>query len=339
MIINKIEIDSFGPISNKINWDGLSKINLIIGKNGSGKSFLLKALYCAIRTVETIGRGNDPRSGSEIIYDKLYWTFQPDSKIGELVYKGAESNLSFSISSGNDSFSYSFGRSTNKKINNCISTFPPRDVNSVFIPSKEVLSLYPVILKSRNSDRSFGFDDTYFDLAMSLDQPVSRGEYPDYVNKSKARIEGVIGGKIVFEESKKRWVFQVGNSKYSIGITSEGIKKIAILDTLLSNNTLQPGSLLLIDEPEAALHPSAISQLMEILLLLAESEIQIFISSHSYFVIKRLLIIAQRESLSIPVLSMESSGIYSISNLVDGMPDNPIIEESINIYKEEIDLI
>ncbi|WP_368501347.1 AAA family ATPase [Oceanobacter sp. 5_MG-2023] len=46
---------------------------------------------------------------------------------------------------------------------------------------------------------------------------------------------------------------------------SEGIKKIAILDTLLGNRF----SVVFVDEPESALHPTAIVQLIDILALLA----------------------------------------------------------------------
>lgn len=42
------------------------------------------------------------------------------------------------------------------------------DITSIFIPAKEVLSLFSVILKSREIDKSFGFDDTYYDLAKAL---------------------------------------------------------------------------------------------------------------------------------------------------------------------------
>ena len=48
-----------------------------------------------------------------------------------------------------------------------------------------------------------------------------------------------------------------------------------------------------IDEPESALHPVAITKLIEIIVSLADSGIQFFIASHSYFVIKALYLAAQ----------------------------------------------
>ncbi len=56
---------------------------------------MLKALYSAVRTLEE-KRGNEPRSESEILEDKLYWTFQPDN-IGDLVQKESDGPLSLKL--------------------------------------------------------------------------------------------------------------------------------------------------------------------------------------------------------------------------------------------------
>ena len=56
----------------------------------------LKAIYSSLRTLEDYKRGNEQRSASEILADKLYWTFQAE-KIGDLVSKGADSPLSSSL--------------------------------------------------------------------------------------------------------------------------------------------------------------------------------------------------------------------------------------------------
>ena len=77
-MLKSVEISSFGPID-KAECNDLGRINLFIGHNGSGKTFLLKALYSALRTVEIYRRGKEQRSEKEILSDKLYWTFQAPS--------------------------------------------------------------------------------------------------------------------------------------------------------------------------------------------------------------------------------------------------------------------
>lgn len=333
-MINKVDLKNFGPLLN-VCWPKLSKINLVVGGNGSGKTFLLKAFYSAMRTLEEYKRGDDQRLAAEILSDKLHWTFQLD-KIGDLVTKGAGAPLSCQLTLESKVFSYSFGKDTTKDISSIENHVPPRESNSIFLPAKEVLSLHHIILKSREKDREFGFDDTYLDLARALRQPINRGRPITEFAESRRMLENILVGRVEYDEVAGRWLFKRGKQKFSIGVTAEGIKKIAILDTLLGSY-LDRDSIIFIDEPESALHPKAISELLDIVVMLAESGIQFFLASHSYFVIKKLFLISQEKSMSISVASANDGG-WLYHDLKDGMFDNSIISESIRLYKEEVGL-
>ena len=333
-MITQLKLQNFGPLA-EIDWQNLGSINLVIGGNGSGKTFLLKALYSAMRTLEEYKRGNVQRTAPEILADKLYWTFQAE-KIGDLVAKG-EAHLSFKMWVDQDEFSYGFGKDTTKQIAFLENQVNPRTSNSIFLPAKEVLSLHNIILKSREEDKVFGFDDTYLDLARALRQPSKGGRNFDDFAKSKRDLESIFGGKVEYDEGAGRWQFIKGKQRFPIGVTAEGIKKIAILDTLLSNRYLNRGSIIFIDEPESALHPAALSQLLDIVGLLAEGGIQFFMASHSYFAVKKLFLIAQEKQISIPIIANED-GQWRAADLKKGMPDNAIIAESIRLYEEEVDL-
>ena len=151
-------------------------------------------------------------------------------------------------------------------------------------------------------------------------------------------MEDILGGKVEYDESAKRWQFKKGNQKFAIGVTAEGIKKIAILDSLLANRYLDTESIIFIDESESALHPAAISKLLDIIYVLAEGGIQFFLASHSYFVIKKLYLIARQKDISIPFISLHSSRNEEVEydDLKNGMPNNAIIDESIRLYQEEV---
>jgi len=334
-MINSIELKNFGPLR-ELQWQNLNKINLLIGENGAGKTFLLKALYSALRTIEQYKRGNDQKSSSEILVDKLFWTFQAD-KIGDLVTKGAESDLSLKLNFDSKAFNYSFGNRTNKSIPLENNIPPPRNSNSIFLPAKELLSLHDIILKSRQQDQVFGFDDTYYDLALALSLLSPKGKNYTLFAPVRKSLKDIIGGKVEYDNASSRWQFKRVNQKFPIRVTAEGIKKIGILDTLLGNRYLDTNSVIFMDEPESALHPKAISQLLDIVARLAESGIQFFLASHSYFVVKKLYLIAQEKKLSIPVMSLSNEGLQ-VEDLKNGMPDNPIIDESIRLYKEEVEL-
>lgn len=335
-MINSLELMNFGPI-HQFKCEKLGNINLIIGGNGTGKTILLKALYSAMRTLEEYRRGNEPRNPSEILADKLYWTFEIE-KIGDLVSKGADEPLSFKLSFDGQDFSYRFGKDTTKSIQTLENHVVPRSSNSIFLPTKEVLSLHHIILQSRELSKTFGFDDTYLDLARALRQPSTGGRNYQQFAMSRKNLSEILEGKVEYDEKLGRWQFKKGNQKFPIGVTAEGIKKISILDTLLGNRYLDQNSIIFIDEPESALHPVAISKFLDIIAMLAEFGIQFFMASHSYFVIKKLFLIAQKKDrLSIPIISVKDDS-WDIANLREGLPDNPIIDESIQLYKEEVEL-
>ncbi len=334
-MITRLELRNFGPLA-KIDWDNLGLINLVIGGNGAGKTFLLKSLYTAIRTLEEYKRGDNPKSAAEILGDKLHWTFQAD-KIGDLVTKGANGNLSFKCWVDGKEFSYGFGRDTTRQIQAPENQVPPRSSNTAFLPAKEVLSLQPIILRSRDTEQEFGFDDTYLDLARALGQSTQKGgNYAEFA-ASRTSLEEILGGKIEYDDGRTRWQFKKGAHRFPIGVAAEGIKKIAILDTLLGNRYLDLNSIIFIDEPESALHPTALTQLLDIVAALAERGIQFFLASHSYFVVKKLSLIAQEKGVRIPVIAAEDDG-WRCADLKNGMPDNAIIEESIRLYEQEVNL-
>ena len=334
-MIDRVVLRNFGPLSN-FDWKQLGRINLIIGSNGCGKTFLLKSIYSAMRTLEEYQRGDVQRTAAQILFEKLQWTYQVE-KIGDLVTKGADGQLDFRLTLGKKDFSYSFGKDTTRQISTVENHVPQRSSNSICLPAKEVLSLLDIILKSREVDKVFGFDDTYLDLARALRQAGKGGRNYDAFAKSRQNLEDLLGGKVEDADGTGKWTFKQGKHRFPLGVTAEGIKKIAILDTLLSNRYLDTQSIVIIDEIESALHPVAISRLLDIVVALAESGIQFFIASHSYFVVKKLFLLAQEKDVSIPVISSDGTDWHS-SDLKDGMPENPIISESIRLYEEEVDL-
>ncbi|EGQ9300954.1 ATP-binding protein [Vibrio vulnificus] len=336
-MIKEFRLKDYGPIV-EAKGQALGNINLILGENSTGKTFLLKALYSAIRSHEEAGKGNDNRDFSEVLNDKLYWTFQVD-KLGDIVTKGEGRRLSSSISlNDNSSLVFDFGKDTTKKVTLSHNNLTQRDSNSVFLPPKEVLSLMNVIDKSANHDKVFGFDATYADLVAALRLPTQKGRNHDAFVSSRKQLEDMFFGKVEFDQSRNEWVYKKGNTKFSIMAAAEGVKKIAILDTLLGNRYLNKDSIVFIDEPESALHPTAIVKLLDIVAVLAQAGIQFFLATHSYYVIKKLALIANQKQLSIPTFMASNDGTWSQSCLLnDGLPENEIINESVRLFEAEFE--
>lgn len=335
-MINSMEIENFGPI-NKIHIKPLKNINLIIGKNSCGKTFLLKILYSAIRAFEEYKRGNNPTKIDDILKYKLYWTFQIDA-LKDLISNESTENLSFKVSIDDNNISYFFGKKAIKNLSDVkLTKDKNREANSIFIPAKEVLSILDIIIQSREVDQEFGFDECYFELAKALSIRKTKGKNFKEFSEAKSALEGIIEGKIEYDVKSKKWLYKKGNINFSVNLTAEGVKKIAILDTLLSNRYISPESVIFIDEPESGLHPEALVQFLDIIKILSDKGIQFFLATHSYFVIKKLYLIAKKHNISVPVISFNNDMIMT-HDLLDDMPKNPIIDESIKLYEEEVEL-
>lgn len=342
-MLQAVELINFGLLEH-INWDSLGPINVITGNNGSGKTSILKALYSAVKALEGYQRGDDNKTLAELLSDKLYWTFQVD-KIGDLVRKGQDEQLRCKITMKDKFLQYHFTKNLEKQIKSLENYIDPRtDYDSIFLPAKEILSLHKIILKSRDNDKLFGFDDTYVDLARAIQLPSQR-KTSNTSSAVRKKLYELLGGRVAYHDQSAQWRFaQKGGQKFPIGVTAEGIKKLALLDTLLGNKYLKRGSIVFIDEPESALHPEAISIFLDCIADLAFNEgIQFFMATHSYFVIKKMYLIAQeaKPKRSIPILACEKEGdkmVWRADDLLNGMPENAIVNEVIRLYEEELEL-
>lgn len=333
-MITRLKLENFGPFPS-LEWEP-GTVNLILAENGRGKTFLLKALYTAAKALETYGRGDQTKSFSEVLADKLYWTYQTKNGIGELVSKGGSKRLHFEAEIDDRFLAYGFTASASREPGTVNGNYQPRKDMSVFLPAKEVLSLTEVIAHSRRVQHVFGFDDSYLDLITYLETEPERGRNYDVFSQIRKRLDAMLDGRVVREGSD--WYYKQGNAKIGIHQTAEGVKKIAILHRLLGNKTLAPGSFIFVDEPEAALHPSFVVEFVEMLFDLARMGMQVFMASHSYFVLKKFFLLANSEDApTTSTLSLEKGSNGVVHDLSQGLPDSSIVRASIKLYEEELE--
>lgn len=253
--------------------------------------------------------------------------------------KSAKDVLSFEIQFEDEKVSYQFSQSASSKVGAAAAPEKGKMGNSVFILAKEVLSLFSVILKSREIDRVFGFDDTYYALVKALQISPSRGRNYTVFANSRKIVNDAIDGKVDYDEGNGKWFYKnTKNQKFSIGAASEGVKKIAIMDRLLANGYLDYNSIIFIDEIESALHPKAVCQFLDMIDAIAnDMGLQVFITSHSYFVLKKLFLIALKKKGMVSCISLNKGQEAQVCDLHDGMPENSIIDTSVQLYEQEIE--
>jgi len=326
----------------------LAGINLLIGDNDTGKTGLLKLLYAVSKTWEIYSRRHSHGNPSfkKVLSEKIFDTFQPRSKnkIGEFVTKGTKEKLkaevTYQTNKVHQIISFKFGETTKKMINNCTDNIAMiGDNNVIFIPAKEVLTAYRAIKFTREQHYLAGFDDTYLDLIRMLEVPTLDSDQIGQLNGINQQLEALLGGEIY--QTDEDFLFKRGAQEFTMAMTAEGIKKMGIFSTLIRNRQLNVNTILFLDEPETALHPRAIRHLSEIIVSLAAMGIQIFLTSHNYFIIKQLSICARRENTSIFCFSLLNEQTHIETHFVDlkeSMPSNSIVDEALDMFDQDVAL-
>ena len=74
----------------------------------------------------------------------------------------------------------------------------------------------------------------------------------------------------------------------------------------------------------------------------SQSGIQVYLTTHSYFLLKRLEQLARERSTDYSLLDLrkqEGAGVVgTVTRLADGLPQNPIVEESLRLFDLDIQL-
>lgn len=254
----KFKINNVGSI-NHADMD-IGRINVIGGKNCTGKSTTSNLLYCFLRAISS----------------------ENDSTIKELLKSefdivGPQENDDYAYIYFDDEFSYTIDFKNYKfdKKGNI-------DIRKVFY--FDSFSLF--------DNKSGG---TYFlEHVKSLEAAL---EITEDINDEELEVEKLIkeilGGEIKKENGELFFVRENG-IKTHMKNTSSGVKQVAIIQTLLNNNELEPNSFLIMDEPEVNLHPEWQIKFAKILVLLVkELDLSIYIASHSPFFIEAIELYSQ----------------------------------------------
>lgn len=350
-VLKSLFIENFVAFQQPLKWTPHASLNVIIGENDTGKTHLLKLLYAISRSIEDHSKkqaGPEPKELSELLAQKLRWTFLPQKlELGRLVTRGSGNRLSVELCWGSGGhLKFGFGKDTVSKIVEMQTNGLPELSGSkaTFLPPKEILSIFDAIVATRETVEIAAFDDTYYDLVQDYRQPTTAGNLQANIKRALVHLENVTGGGEVEMEKDGNIVFRRGKEVFNMHQTAEGIKKIGILSRLMRNRRLTPagGCMLFVDEPEVNLHPKAIVLFAEMLHEFAQSGIQVYLTTHSYFLLKRLEQLAREKKTDYSLLDLrkqEGAGVTgTVTKLAKGLPQNPIVEESLSLFDRDVQL-
>jgi predicted ATPase len=109
---------------------------------------------------------------------------------------------------------------------------------------------------------------------------------------------------------------------------------------LIRNGTLQEGSVLFWDEPEANLNPKMFKVVIEVLLELQRAGVQVFFATHDYVILKELdLQMTEEDQVAFHALYLDETGeiaCHSTGSYLDIHP-NAIDEAFDDLYDRVIE--
>lgn len=271
-------------------------LNVVVAENGCGKTHLLKAIYALLAV--NAGKDLTKESLKKSYADKLMGVFRPES-LGRLVKRkqgsgreGCEVALTMVDTQQSCEISFASQASSYVKIEHAPSlglSLPP-----VYLPTRELVTLCPWFINLYDNYH-LEFEETWRDTCSLLGAPSVKGPRELVVAKLMQPLEEAMGGKVFIEPNTGRFYLHQPGQKLEMTLVAEGLRKLAMLARLISTGVLLEQGYLFWDEPEANLNPKLIKTLARVILSLAAQGIQIFIASHSLFLLRELEILARDE--------------------------------------------
>lgn len=308
-------------------WRFSPRLNVIVGENGLGKSHVLKALYSTLKSLTVDNSPADilvpdkpPRAQLEKkIADELIGNLRPDT-LGRLVKRQQGRNRSeISLQFADKNLNIDFGFATNSRTQVEITGMPAGNLvkSPVYIPTRELVTLCPWFVPLYDT-YAVPFEKSWRDTVSLLGAPSLRGPREARVKEFLLPIEEAMGGKVEVD-ANGRFFLKVNGGRMEAALVAEGLRKFSMLARLISTGVLLEQGYLFWDEPETNLNPRLIRVLASVILSLADQGIQIFIATHSAFLLREIALLTdKRTGNHSRYFGLAASGDESISMLEQG---------------------
>ncbi|MGL5354874.1 MAG: AAA family ATPase, partial [Clostridium sp.] len=146
-----------------------------------------------------------------------------------------------------------------------------------------------------------------------------------------------IDGKVIYENDTF-FILKENGLKVEFSMEAEGIRKIGLLWRLIQNGLINENSILFWDEPEANINPKFIPSLVEILIELQKSGVQIFVTTHDYIFLKYFDVKrSENDEIMYYSLYKTKDGVeYESTTRLADLKNNEIRDTFIHLYEDEI---
>ncbi len=338
-MIQTVTLKNFGPLPND-QYQFATGLNVIVGENGLGKSQLLKLLYAALK-VNADSKELTKTYLQKAYADKLVGVFRPDA-LGRLVKRrqGRE-RCEVRVDMQDAALSCALGFAAQAKSEVQLDQAPTAVLESspAYFPTRELLTLCPWF-GPLYDNYHLRFEESWRDTVSLLGAPSVKGKREATVAKIMAPLEDAMGGKVVADPVTGEFYLNLpGEGKMEMPLVAEGLRKLAMLARLISTGALLDKGYLFWDEPETNLNPKLIKVVAASILHLCQQGIQVFIATHSYYLLKEIEILSRKTPVPQRYLGLsqtEAGVVLEQSDSLKGLDTLVALDEEIAQYDRDM---
>jgi energy-coupling factor transporter ATP-binding protein EcfA2 len=281
-MLKSLEIKNF-TVFEEANLEFSEGLNVLIGENGTGKTQLLKLGNALLKSLN---------NNVDLIWDlgadiakELIFSYRAEQLPNLIKTTKSRADVKATLFGNNSPLKFSITKKDTNDVNPDATPVGFSHPKPIFFPAREILSHYTGFGATLRN-RELSFDQTFLDLADALALPPLKGKGAEKVRSLVQALEQQMGGRVMVEN--ERFYIVTDKQRLEMPLVAEGIRKIAMLAYLVMNGSIQKGSTLFWDEPEANLNPKMLLPLAQTLITLANLGIQIFLATHSLFLLREL---------------------------------------------------
>lgn len=201
----------------------------------------------------------------------------------------------------------------------------------VFIDSPVYLRIRDGLRKSqprhlRYQNRELkGYPEYIDNLYDYVDRKHMDSPAADFANLSM-ELQKIMSGKLVVNKTGEIHYHDELGEPTPLSLAATGVSNLGLIDLLIRNNVIQAGSFLIIDEPEAHIHPKWQVLLMDILYKMAQAGVNVIIATHSLDMLKKLQLIVKQNpdevNATVSVHRMPQSGLDKEASLLEKIEES-----------------
>lgn len=340
-MLNKATIKNFGPLPNG-EYQFAPGLNVVVGENGLGKSQLLKLLYAVLK-VNADAKDFTKAALQKAYADKLVGVFRPDA-LGRLAKrKQGRERCEVRLEMDDSALSCAFGFASQAKSEVQLDKLPAKALEQApaYIPTRELVTLCPWFGPLYDNFH-LRFEESWRDTVSLLGAPSVKGAREKKAAELLKPLEEAMGGKVVVDSGTGEFYLSIpGEGNMEMPLVAEGLRKLAMLARLISTGALLDKGYLFWDEPETNMNPKLIKVLARSILTLCQQDIQVFIATHSYFLLKELDLLSRQYSVEQRFLGLVATGpdrvvtLQQASHLLD-LETVVALDEELAQYDREL---